>query len=391
MSSSVLSNFTSCFSSHCFKNSKKETLIKAFDKVNADTRIASTSFEFDRVLDQVNEMDRLYHAYLNTHCCFKRIIIVLCWWKSSATGSYLSCRRNLVGRVAAGYENKMITLLACKYFLGQKSHRNFCSEVLEQAITNTHRKKDVHGFVWKVTNSKGVTNYLIGTIHQGTKAMGQAKGIVKAIESSEKFFTELGLLNSWKSPYASSMDSRFPFHMDVHIALEASKRKKPIFALDNIKLEKATIKAVEEIRKNQSSTTSKKIDFSKEAPSAKYFVSPQLKFDSNHPIIGKKFWKIVIYQYFNLWQKGDQSELIEFAKQIESDDSYALADLRTKAWLKNSYKSNDSEKALPGLIRQIQDANKPICIAVGTSHCFGSKISLVEEFKNAGFEVSRFE
>jgi hypothetical protein len=114
-------------------------------KISADTRVASTSDEFDSVLDQLSEMDSLYQTYLKTHCCFMRFIINLCWWKSSAHGSYLSCRRALVGRVAAGYENKMITLLTCKYFLKSKSHRLFCNEALNQAIANTHRKKDVRG------------------------------------------------------------------------------------------------------------------------------------------------------------------------------------------------------------------------------------------------------
>lgn len=60
----ALNNFTHYFSSQCFKDSKKEALIKAFNKISADTGIASTSDEFDNVLDQISEMDSLYQTYL---------------------------------------------------------------------------------------------------------------------------------------------------------------------------------------------------------------------------------------------------------------------------------------------------------------------------------------
>lgn len=392
MSLSLANNFISGACLQGFKDPQKESLVKAFDKINIESGNISISEELDRVLDQITEMDMLYSTYLKTHCCFMRFIINLCWWKSSAHGSYVSCRRALVGRVAAGYENKMITLLTCKYFLKSESHRLFCDAALKQAIANTHQKKDVRGLVWTVVNTKGVTNYLIGTMHQGTKAMAQAKGVVEAIQSSEKFFTEKGLLYSWwKSAHFPLMtkDWRFLFILDRHIALEARKKNKANFALDNVKLEKETDKVVEEIRKESSEKT-RTIDLTKEAPAIDYFTSPKLKVDSSHPLVAE-IGKIYLPQTINLWQKGDESEIIEFHKPFFTKDIYALADLRTKAWLEHSFESYGSEKSFPGLIQQIREANKPICIAVGDAHCMGADISLVEEFRKAGFQVSRFE
>jgi hypothetical protein len=64
-------------------------------------------------------------------------------------------------------------------------------------------------------------------------------------------------------------------------------------------------------------------------------------------------------------------------------DGVNSCDIRTKAWLKGHERMNNS-----GLIERIRKTDKPICIAVGTGHCIGSKVSLVQKFQKAGFKVS---
>lgn len=95
---------------------------------------ATTGRGLDRFLETVSDTQSSYKVYLKTHHWFIRIFLNLYWWKNSVHGAYRNSYRCLVGRVAKGYENKMISLLACKHLPKEKCHREFCADALEHAI-----------------------------------------------------------------------------------------------------------------------------------------------------------------------------------------------------------------------------------------------------------------
>lgn len=392
-----------------FKWQEKESLVKYFHAIGSQFMKISTAKELDLALEKVQEMDKKYQTYLKTYCCFMRFLIGLCWWKSSVHDALLHSRRALIDKVAKGYADKTLTLLTCKYFLEDKSLRLFCTESLNKTVADTYQKKEAKGFVWRVTNSQGITSYLLGTIHELPKKelltglIAQNKGIQEAINSSEQFFTETG----WQKLFLK-LHRYDLFVLDGYVSLRAYSKKKPIFALDNDK----SLSAADKIKKDRMEAVD--IPFV-EIPSAPFFglekhkiperfdlssyVEEQhAKYPSLPPSIRtiaakslcedvkkfkKEFRAINLIHRMYEWQTGQLSAFSCAAIDSERDT-------RTKAWLEHSFESFDSEQPLPGLLAQIREAAKPICITVGAGHCLSSRVSLIEEFQKAGFTVSRW-
>lgn len=369
-------------------NLSKTSLISYYQEI--EHQIAglsmSTGKELDGALRLIDELEENYQTYLKTNCWILRFFINLSPWKSSVHGSYSRTLRALAGRVAVGYEDKILTLLFCKHFLTKHTHRSFCALALDQVITNISITKEVQGFVWKVVNDQGVTNYLIGTIHMGTRQMAYAKGIQEAIHNSDRFFTEKGLiLKIWKSSYFPlySWDLRFSFILDRYIAQAAAAKDKPNYLLDNFQMTREVNEKVKEIRSRGVKNSSLHLD--SEIPSSGYFGQKSIPNDPRWKKVRSELSKAYSIQLIQTWMKGQERDV------GLTEDTRTLCDERTKAWLHSSYGSFFSRNALPGLIDQIRHTQKPICIAVGALHCTGSEVSLVDEFQKAGFSVSRCE
>ncbi len=349
----------------------------------APERQIATKEEFEQVLDTLDEMEEKYQTYLKTHSTIVRFFLDLCGWRSTH-GSYQSALHALAGRLAAGYEDKLITLGYCEDLLMNPLHHNFCSKALDQVISNIYHQKAEKGFVWKIVNLQGVSNYLVGTIHLGTSDMGKVKGVREAIDRAEEVYTEVGLARTNDLRLLNDHPVRLPFLfcLDAYITRNAYEKGKKIYSLDNIELRK---RVAMETKTGEECLFSHTI---KECPDSKYFgvkdyvkVEPEKKSENY----------IGFYEYLSSiestrnWKRGNETDSeIHEATRIYCDE-------RTKAWLSHSYDSLDSTKPLPGLIDRIQSAAKPICIAVGLRHCIGSEVSLVDEFQKAGFAVSRIE
>ncbi len=344
-------------------------------------RIASSN-EFGRVLDTLDAMEEKYQTYLKTHSTIVRFFLNLCWWKSSTHRSYQAAVRSLAGRVAIGYEDKLYTLVACKHLLVNPLHRNFCSKALDRAVSNIYHRKAEKGFVWRIENQMGVTNYLVGTLHMGTNDMGKVKGVQEAIDHAEEFCTEVGLAGKL-SDDTPLKPFPFSFVLDLYIPRHGYEKGKKIYSLDNIELRKR----VEMDRRDKNMKSD--ISFN-EVPEPKHFGVNEIQFDWSAKKEARVLSEIADYysgiQAIGDWKRGDEQE-----KESISESFSVLCNERTKAWLNSSYDSMTSTQPLPGLIDRIKFATKPICTAVGLSHCIGLKVSLVDEFQKAGFTVSRIE
>ena len=356
-------------------------------KLTSASRTTTSSKELDEALAKVSEMDDKYCAYLQTHCFVVQFFIHICWWESSVHGSYRSAKHSLAGRVAEGYENKLLTLLACKCFLKKAIYRDFCANALNTAISTIYQRTVVRGFTWKITNATGITSYLIGTIHQGTSAFANAPGVQEAINNSEKFFTEKGLICKYfKCSYSPLLtwNWRFLFVFDRYIALQAHAREKPNYILDHDSLVEETDRKIAELKEHNSSKL-----YPEEMPSRELLCSDRIKSESELNNYRSQVNSIALVQSICFQQRGDEKESIEFDNKTRSDDRDILCNHRTQGWLNKTYESFSSKTPMPGLIDQIRNATKPICIAVGKGHCTGNQISLMDEFQKAGFTVTR--
>ncbi len=356
----------------------KTNLIKLFNAFEEET----TEFNFvekdsyETYTDSLTVLHQRYESALKTHNAFVRFFLKLCWWRSSLCGSYNRCLKVAAKKIADKYAGNLFQILLPRYVLPNKVHRVVFRLAFEHVIKNLNTR-EITGFNWKVTNQMGVTSYLIGTIHRGTRHMQQQPFITEAIENAQTFFTEVGAYKAVENLKCG----KYPYCLDGMIAKKALSQKKPIYALDNSSDELYGM--LDQINLQTASPVTSELP-KQTAPPDLTALFPHV----SSRRMSKLKTQLKEYSFESMleaWQVGHEATIGKIFKPHVTEDS----DKRTLSWLNQSWTAYPIGLKCPGLIEAIQNATKPILIAVGTGHCVGLGVSLVKKFDEAGFKVVR--
>lgn len=316
---------------------------------------ASTAEDLTKVFETAKEMKQKHETYLKAHNCLIRFFLNLLRHKHSVHGAYLHSKKALIRQLVSDRADNMLSLLSTKYSSKERIVKKLSTKALAEAVAAVRNCKEAKGFVWKVTNDKNTSSYLIGTMHRGLKSMSRIPAIKEAIKNAEQFYSEVG-----EKTLQAKHGSKFSdYVMDLYIAKQARNKKKKNRALDNFFL-------------RMEAENAERQEKAKTPPQA------DLNTAKTHPRMKKSLEKeaklVIHHQFIANWQRGD-------AMKLRNDimlkrGSSAACDYRTKGWL-------------PKLLPTLQEATKPVCMFVGLGHCDIYGVRLVDEFKKAGLKVEQ--
>lgn len=229
------------------------------------------------------------------------------------------------------------------------------------SINSTDNRQREIGVTYLITNSKGTTSILMGTCHAIDAESLQNPCIQKVLKCSE-LFTEMGPLRFFCSndgcfPGVEKHEIPYPHSMDVFLKIMAGWRKIPITGLDR------------QVPAMQNSFA--RIDAPLNAGEA----------EKRGDLVAKN----------RLIQQKDPVSLAPLSFFVEEGYKQGNLDVlkmyRVMQMLKDGINGvKREEKWSEILIPKLQEADKPIGIALGAAHLVGED-GLAERFAKAGLKV----
>jgi len=229
--------------------------------------------------------------------------------------------------------------------------------ILAEAVETSLHEKRI-GITYTITNSYGVTSFLVGTMHIIDQESFNNKKVKELIRKCSRVYTEAGehLFNEWprcRKHNAQSNYPHFPFRYayDVAITMEAENACIPIISLDE------GIPFYDKLHAESQETL--------DTLGADYVEKQMMDYHEEVSRLGPSFLKTV-----EAWKQGNVVAL----QKIFRNQDLSLNELRRqKHWVKK-------------LIPCLQMTQRPVAIAVGALHVIGEN-SLSESFQKAGFQV----
>lgn len=231
------------------------------------------------------------------------------------------------------------------------------------SINSTDNRQSEIGVTYLVTNSKGTTSILMGTCH-AIDAKSLLNPCIQKILKCSELFTEMGPLRPFCSndgcfPEVEKHEIPYPHSMDAFLTIMAGWRKIPITGLD---------RHVPEMQ-DSFARIDAQLTLAGAAEAKGDFVAKNRLIQQKDPAsLGPLSF------FVQSFKQGNLDVLKKYrAIQISQDGSGIKSIKREEKW---------SEILIP----KLQDADKPIGIAVGAAHLVGEG-SLPERFAKAGLKV----
>ena len=220
------------------------------------------------------------------------------------------------------------------------------------SLTNPQSNPNT-GIAFEITNSKGITSFLIGTCHFADQEMVEKSYFHRIIGQCSALYNEIGACHFITSVHLPEgthkyQSIKYRYKLDTVITLAANRLNLPIVALDDgiperELLKEAHIKEIEKLGPKETERLSMLETIKK----------------TSHPHF------VALHQSV---LKGDIAQLATLRPHVCS-----IEEERETHWSKI-------------LIPELTTGQKPICIAVGALHTVGEG-SLTERFQKAGLSV----
>ena len=213
---------------------------------------------------------------------------------------------------------------------------------------------------YKITNSHGITSYLIGTFHKVDAESIEKSHFRQILARCSALYCEAGTNRFVSSAQGSMLEGMHEYKyipmryvFDTAIAIEAWCRKIPIFSLDE-EIPEVNLQLQDQLR------------LMRELGPNVYEKGFMDKMD----LCGKNPNE---QAKFKAWKDGNVTHLAMLREKILSDEVRTRED----AWMKI-------------LIPRLLDKQEVICIAVGVGHIVGPD-NIAKRFKRAGLKVDRID
>ncbi|MBA3237858.1 MAG: hypothetical protein H0T62_05845 [Parachlamydiaceae bacterium] len=244
----------------------------------------------------------------------------------------------LASKTAEHFKGKLVKLI--DQFASTKSPHEivFLEKVIKIAIENIENRTDNEGFLFEITNSLGVTSYLIGSIHKATQIMAQNQQMLAAVQSSNELITEIGFGPEAKIELYTENFLDFPklkYATDLALSLHAETNNIKITGLSTISAQMSAISTL------IGSTFSQPLT-----------LEEQQKIKTHEPYL--------YHEIADAWQEGSEKKILLILKKLNHPLIMPYTDDLTEKW---------SVK----LLQKLLDTPYPLSIAVGTGHCVGGE------------------
>lgn len=261
----------------------------------------------------------------------------------------------LASKAAENFKGKLVKLIDRKIGSSTSPQEvEFLEKVVNVAIENIENRTKNEGFLFTVTNAKGVTSYLIGSLHKATQSMTQNQQMLDAVQNSNELITEIGYGTQAKSELESGdlygPSNKLRYATDLTLTKLAESRNITISGLSTIPEQKS---AYFKLAGSMSSSPIKAETLQRITAHAPY----------------------LFHENADAWQEGSEKKILRIMKELNHPKVVSYIDDLTENWS-------------VGLIKKLQETEHPISIVVGTGHCLGDK-GLPKIFSDAGLSVER--
>lgn len=311
--------------------------------------------QFEEIVKAAENVEiRFQRAWKRQNCVKRFFLRVSGLFGFGVYCSYHNFINRLAKRTAELYRGKLKDLVD-EYNDEKNIHsKKFINLSIQIAIKNIETSKVNKGFVYQITNSKGVNNFLIGTHHTTNPHAIENKVFREVIDKSHEFIKEVKTPTYARFLYKARICSPI---LDDRLASYAEGKNKRVSRLEGImEVFKAFFKTCME--------------------------------DSLNPyrmvVITQRYYhgKFLKNELIEAWQRGDEQDLLLIGCYLNSSNFIKIMlKERNEKWLSDEG---------GGLMKKIAEATNSICVAVGCAHLFGDD-GLISHFKKAGFTVTRIE
>lgn len=241
--------------------------------------------------------------------------------------------------------------------------KEFILSAINIAKKDIEDRQDNIGILYEVTNAKGVTSYLVGTIHMGNEAMVNQPQMVHCFQDAKEVTMEIGESVQAKLLYqlrALNPFTNFKHCMDLKLATLACQANKTVIGLETPDEQKEVLeKMMQEGRA---------LSFPFMSEQACCYLQGHRDFIS--------------YEMVEAWQNGDDETLEFLAFELSHPAiNRIMFEDRNRKWTSNAPEGK-------GLIQKLQETEYPIGIAVGAGHLYGGT-GLIQVCKSSGLNVRR--
>lgn len=276
-----------------------------------------------------------------------------------------------------------------------------------EAIKN---ESDSQGFVFRITNAKGVENYLVGTIHFATDEMADSLGITHAIKNADQLILETASPLLWTLYRMRQLNITNPFRnsIDLNLLRLANQKGLSVEGLESFSEQMQAFMggvsfadmATHFYKKSREHISEKVNDYFKVMSTGSkydrlkaygsYLLAPSIWLFNKEVEWGK--WliakcvgqqeipsanELMTHSIMDLWQSGNY----QLMAQLPNPGKHLL-DERNYKWL------NGTEE-VAGLCERLDSTNQSLCYAVGAAHLFVGEANLIAALKNSAFTVEK--
>ncbi|MBA3238223.1 MAG: hypothetical protein H0T62_07760 [Parachlamydiaceae bacterium] len=205
----------------------------------------------DLVASALKANERFRVAYDKANIMTKIFWTIAGLFNFSLIGAHQQFINKLASNAAENYEGDLIDLVNKITAKTNPEKKAFYELMAKKVMENIENSPDNTGFLYTITNAKGVTSNLIGTIHLSNYAMTQNQRMIDAVKNSNELYSEVGDSFWFKFNIFNNPFRKLKYSIDLPLINIAREHGKINTALETISeqlmaLVKRTIELQEE-------------------------------------------------------------------------------------------------------------------------------------------------
>lgn len=273
------------------------------------------------------------------------------WWDNSDASLstvFHRATQALLESSARVYKGKLAEIYASYVDLSKEEDKpqerlEYLSAVIDILVKQIPERQSPQGFVWKVTNAKGVDSYLIGTMHAANRFMVEAPLVREAMKAPQKLIFEFASPLFFALAKTEALFTRTVF-FEGYLYQEAKQRGIQTEQLDTF-MEgcQALYSVIQNPQSYVLSSSPKRLQQADLVEHAR---------KSNTSIYNALLTEA--------WQNGNLNE-------CPASGSHSSQCQRNRKWIDDR-----------GLIQQLKNTNETITVAVGLSHLIDIDPTILE-------------